>query len=406
MAPGNTNYSIEQLNGREYNVYTLRKSQLYPLQAGAVELESAEVDNAIHFIKEEYFNNQRNEIDEFFGNLIPTAIPPEGMLDEKITLQSKPVTINVKPLPEAEKPLSFKGAVGKFNFEATVLKNNFTTDDAGKLTITITGEGNMSLITAPEIIWPQGIEGYDPKTKDQLEKLTVPISGKKIFEYTFTVPKEGSYKIPSIEFSYFNLAQGKYIKLNSTPLDLTISKGVGKKVFNDDTSPKAPTNGISLGLSATIFLTSISIAILFSILVFMWLRKNKKKVTQKTEPIIPSSMASSLTEATIVLPLEPFALSEEKMIQGDSAEFYNALNNELRQFLANTLQIPLESVSKKTIIVEADQQGIAIYTRLQIEQLLDDIEWQLYTPMASGNSMEEMHKRAVEIAAALSRPLS
>jgi hypothetical protein len=138
----------------------------------------------------------------------------------------------------------------------------------------------------------------------------------------------------------------------------------------------------------------------------MWLRKNKKKVTQKTEPIIPSSMASSLTEATIVLPLEPFALSEEKMIQGDSAEFYNALNNELRQFLANTLQIPLESVSKKTIIVEADQQGIAIYTRLQIEQLLDDIEWQLYTPMASGNSMEEMHKRAVEIAAALSRPLS
>lgn len=406
MAPGNTNYSIEQLNGREYNVYTLRKSQLYPLQAGAVELESAEVDNAIHFIKEEYFNNQRNEIDEFFGNLIPTAIPPEGMLDEKITLQSKPVTINVKPLPESDKPLSFKGAVGKFNFEVTVVKNNFTTDDAGKLTIVITGEGNMSLITAPEINWPQGIEGYDPKTKDQLEKLTVPISGKKIFEYTFTVPKEGNYKIPSIEFSYFNLAQGKYIKLNSIPLDLTIIKGAGKMAFNNDTSPKAPPDGISLGLSATIFLISISIAILFFLLVFMWLRKNKKKVTQKTEPIIPSSIASSLTEANIVLPLQPFALSEEKMIQGDSTEFYNALNNELRQFLANTLQIPLGSVSKKTIIVEADQQGIAIYIRLQIEQLLDDIEWQLYTPMASGNSMEEMHKRAVEIAAALSRPLS
>jgi hypothetical protein len=406
MAPGNTNYSIEQLNGREYNVYTLRKSQLYPLQAGTVDLESAEVDNTIHFIKEEYFNNQRNEIDEFFGNLIPTAIPPEGMLDEKITLQSRPVTINVKPLPESDKPISFKGAVGKFNLEASVVKNNFTTDDAGKLTITITGEGNMSLITAPEINWPQGIEGYDPKTKDQIEKLTVPISGKKIFEYTFTVPKEGSYRIPSIEFSYFNLAQGKYIKLNTSPLDLTVNKGTGKKVFNNNTSPKATPDGISLGLSATIFLMSISIAILFSILVFMWLRKNKKKVTQKTEPIIPSSIASSLTEANIVLPLQPFALSEEKMIQGDSTEYYNALNNELRKFLANTLQIPLESVSKKTITIEADQQGIAIYTRLQIEQLLDDIEWQLYTPMASGNSIEEMHKRAVDIAAALSKPLS
>ena len=406
MAPGNTNYSIEQLNGRDYNVYTLRKSQLYPLQAGAVELESAEVDNTIHFIKEEYFKNQRNEIEEFFGNLIPTAIPQEGILEEKITLQSKPATINVKPLPESEKPLSFKGAVGKFNFEVTVLKNNFTTDDAGKLTITITGEGNMSLITAPDIIWPKGIEGYDPKTKDQLEKLTVPISGKKIFEYTFTAPKEGSYKIPSIEFSYFDVAQGKYIQLNSTPLSLTISKGSGKKVFNNNTLPKAQADGISLGLSTTIFLMSISIAILFSVLAFIWLRKNKKKVTQEIGPIIDSSTASPLNEVKTILPLQPFVLSEEKMIQGDSTEFYNALNNEFCKFLADALQIPLETISKKTIVREADQQGIAIYTRLQIEQLLDDIEWQLYTPMASGNSMEEMHKRAIDIAAALTNPLN
>ena len=84
------------------------------MEAGAVELESAEVDNTIHFIKEEYFTNQRNEVDEFFGNLIPTTIPPEGMLDEKVTLQSKPVAINVKPLPEVDKPVSFKGV--EFNF--------------------------------------------------------------------------------------------------------------------------------------------------------------------------------------------------------------------------------------------------------------------------------------------------
>ena len=406
MAPGNTNYSIERLNGREYNVYTLRKSQLYPLQAGAVELESAEVDNTIHFIKEEYFTNQRNEVDEFFGNLIPTTIPPEGMLDEKVTLQSKPVAINVKPLPEVDKPASFKGAVGKFNFDVSVLKNNFTTDDAGKLIITISGEGNMSMVTSPEINWPQGIEGYDPKMKDELEKLTVPISGKKTFEYTFTVPKQGTYTIPSIEFSYFNVAQGKYIKLNSTPLTLTISKGTGKKVFDNYPSPKAQAENISLGLSVIIWLMSISTAVLFTILAFMWYRKNKKKATPAIEPIIHSSVAAALPEFNTALPLSPFALSEEKMIQGNSNEFYNTLNNELRKFLADRLQIPLETISKKTIVSVADQQGMAIYTRLQIEQLLDDIEWQLYTPMASENSMEELYNRAMTIAAAFTTPSS
>ena len=94
------------------------------------------------------------------------------------------------------------------------------------------------------------------------------------------------------------------------------------------------------------------------------------------------------------------------MIQGDSTEFYNALNNELRKFLADALQISLETISKKTILREADQQGIAIYTRLQIEQLLDDIEWRLYTPIDSGNSMEDMYKRAIDIVAALTDPLS
>ena len=54
----------------------------------------------------------------------------------------------------------------------------------------------------------------------------------------------------------------------------------------------------------------------------------------------------------------------------------------------------------------ADQQGMAIYTRLQIEQLLDDIEWQLYTPMTSENSMEELYNRAMTIAAALATPSS
>ncbi len=406
MAPGNTNYSIERLNGREYNVYTLRKSQLYPLQAGAVELESAEVDNTIHFIKEEYFTNQRNEIDEFFGNLIPTAIPPEGLLDEKVTLKSNPIAINVKPLPEGDKPTSFKGAVGKFNFDVSLLKNNFTTDDAGKLIISISGEGNMSMVTAPEINWPQGIEGYDPKMKDELEKLTVPISGKKNFEYAFTVPKQGTYTIPSIEFSYFNVAQGKYIKLSSTPLTLTISKGTGKKVFDNNPSPKAEAENISLGLSTIIWLMSISTAVLFTIIVIIWYRKNKKKVTPAIEPSIHSSVATAFPELNAPLPLSPFALSEEKMIRGNSIEFYNTLNNELRKFLADRLQIPLATISKKTIVSVADQQGMAIYTRLQIEQLLDDIEWQLYTPMASENSMEELYNRAMKIAAAFTTPSS
>jgi hypothetical protein len=401
MPPGNTNYSIEQLNGREYNVYILRKSQLYPLQAGPVELETAEVDNTIHFIKEEYLNRQRNDINDFFGDFTQPSIPAEGMVDEKFNLQSKPSKIIVKPLPELDRPISFKGAVGKFTIEVALQKNNFTTDDAGKLTITIAGAGNMSMIIAPDINWPAGIEGYEPKTKDQLDQLTVPVSGTKTFEYTFTASKRGSYIIPAIDFSYFNVAAEKYITLSSEPLTVSVTQGIGKGSFTKNNSPLQPPPSAFLDGLLTNRWWILGTLILLSILI-IWLRKTKKKIIPTEAPT--DFAASELTAKSDNSTINPFSLSEEKMIRGDSKEFYEALNNEFRNFLATTLQIPLATITKKIIETQADQQGIALYTRLQIQQLLDDIEWQLYTPLASVDSMEGMYQRVIAIATTLTAP--
>ena len=398
MPPGNTNYSIEQLNGREYNVYILRKSQLYPLQAGPVEFETAEVDNTIHFIKEEYLNRQRSDINDFFGEFTQPSIPAEGMVDEKISLQSKPAKIIVKPLPELDRPISFKGAVGKFTMEAALHINNFTTDDAGKLTITIAGAGNMSMIIAPDINWPAGIEGYEPKTKDQLDQLTVPVSGTKTFEYAFTASKRGSYIIPAIDFSFFNVVAEKYITLSSEPLTVSVTQGTGKGSFTKNNStlqPKPPGFLDGLFINRWWILGTLT---LLSILI-IWIRKNKKKISTTQ---VPSDFAApELTATSHSSPINPFSLSEEKMIGRDSKGFYEALNNDFRNFLATALQIPLATITKKIIETKADEQGIALYTRMQIQQLLDDIEWQLYTPLASVDSMEDMYQRAAAIALTL-----
>jgi hypothetical protein len=106
-------------------MYTLRKAQLYPLQAGTVELETAEVENNIHFIKEEYINSQQGGLGNMFRDFAQTSIPVEALHDEKVTLQSKPALITVKALPEKGKPPFFKGAVGNFAIEAALEKKQF-----------------------------------------------------------------------------------------------------------------------------------------------------------------------------------------------------------------------------------------------------------------------------------------
>jgi BatD DUF11 like domain len=373
-------------------VYTLRKAQLYPLQPGPLELEAAEVENNVHFVKEGYLNKRGNPGTDMFGDLLSPSIPPEAMLDEKITLQSKPELINVQALPETNKPLSFSGAVGSFSIESSVEKNNFPTDDAGKLLVTISGQGNLTLVNAPEIVWPQGLEAFEPKAEEALNKLHVPVSGSKTFSFPFSVSQAGTYTLPSIEWSFFDAASGKYKILTTQPLQLTVTKGTGTKL--------APFVGTKTGgeyFFDTIFtnrwMIIVPVALLIFIGLFVWLGKETKKDKMAAVSTLEASK-TSLAE-TPEMPLQfPLAGSEEKLLQNDSQGFYQTIDKELKFFLASKLHLSAEEVkNKKNIVAALDKTNLPLTDSLHIQQLMEEIEWQLYAPYTDENKVQEVFEK-------------
>lgn len=394
IQPGST-YSIEKLNGREYNVYSLRKSQLYPLQAGTLELETAEVDNNIHFIREEYLNRQTDIMDDMFRDFSQTTIPAEGMHDEKVTLQNKPVFITVNPLPEKDKPALFKGAVGDFSISADVEKNNFTTDDAGKLRLSITGEGNMTLVNAPDIEWPAGVEGFEPVSKEQLNKLNVPVSGVKYFEYPFTVTSAGRYTLPAVTFCFFNVKEGRYKTVSTNPILINVKKGVSKRATIVSNSNEVKGNEQFFEMIFTnrwMIITPVALLIMGGL--FFWLLKDKKSASIAVPVVKAPADEIRVTKEVQAISFSPLSSTEEKLSQPDSHGFYETLNREMRKFLADKFSIPLSTINKKSIAEEADKKGIDVNTCLQIQQLLDDIEWQLYTPYVDEDKIRDMYNRA------------
>lgn len=106
--PDASGYTKQQLNGKEYNVYTIRKAQLYPLQDGNIELGSAELENNIQFIKEEYVDQRSNSVFDLFDDFAQATVPAEGIINQQVNLRSKPLMITVKPLPEVNKPVFLK----------------------------------------------------------------------------------------------------------------------------------------------------------------------------------------------------------------------------------------------------------------------------------------------------------
>ncbi len=399
--PGSSFYSIEKLNSRAYNVYTLRKSQLYPLQAGAMDIETVEVENNIHFIKETFLRSHQVNADDI-SNWERTGIPSEAMQDEKVTLQSKPIVIMVKPLPDTNKPASFRGAVGSFTLQTAVEKNNLFTDDAGKLQLVIVGQGNINLVNAPEIAWPQGIESYEAKITESLNNQAVPITGSKNFEYPFTVAKEGTYTLPAVEYSYFDPLLKKYKTITSKQIVITVTKGTGKTTAAKNDMINKNSNG---HFTDTLFTNRgwfiFPVAFLIFAGLFFWIKSENNKEKAQAIALKEKEIKPVMAELANV-PVNPLIDTEAMLVQHNSKGFYEALNKELRKFLAGQLNVAVESINKKCIAEELDKKGVAVGTGLQIQQLLYDVEWQLYTPFTDENKMEEMYQAANTIVHAFS----
>jgi len=384
------NALVEKYNGREYNVYTLRQTQLYPLQPGNVELESASVENQIHFVKEEYLKNSRE--DDLFGNFSSIAIPADALVTEKVTLQSKPVVIIVKPLPEQGKPVSFNGAVGNFSIHAAMEKDSLTTDDAGKLFITIEGEGNLTLVNAPEFEWPSGIEAFEPGMKESLDKRSVPVSGNKTFEYSFTINKEGNYTLKPVEYSFFDPATSQYKTIVTAPITFSVAKGSGKKTEAAAASKATSANENYFDrIFKNRWLLIAPLAMLILTGLFVWVRWDKKR--QLVE-IDDEQRKTDVAAEKIQEIKKPLSGSQAMLQHNNSREFYSMLDKELKIFLGEKLKLSSEQLSRRNIGTALYNAGFADEDSIAVLQLLDDVAAQLYTPVADESKAPYFYKKA------------
>ncbi len=402
--PNDMTYHTEKLGGREYNVYSIRKVQLYPLLAGNLEPGVVEIENNVRFIKAEYVNQQHAVFNDMFRDLTDASIPPGGIENYKVTLQSKPVTIIVKPFPEANKPANFKGAVGNFEIEAKLEKNNFTIDDAGKMGILISGAGNLQMINAPEIAWPEGLEGFDSKVTDELYKTTVPVSGRKIFEFPFTAAKPGTYTIPALAFSYFDSRDSKYKTISTKPLQVTIAKGTAnpKKLITENNS-KAKGTVLTQFFNKRWRVVSLIAILIICGLIFWLKREDKKEKKVKTLLIQEEKNIDDKPIEDIILgQINPLAAAYENLQRqdgpvGHEKMFYHELNQALKNYLSKKFFIATEELNKKNISEQLDKKGITNETVIKLHTLMDEIEWQLYTPFTESEQMKDFYERAYDL---------
>ena len=400
------NAAQEKYNGRLYNIFTLRKVELYPLQAGKITLDSVVSDNKVTFIKSDYAKAQMdNGFFDMLQNFGDAGIPASGLVEQNLTLKTAPVTIDVKPLPLEGKPEDFRGAVGDFKISSSLLKNNITTDDAGTLNVVVSGRGNIQLVNAPKIVWPEGIDAYEAKVKDNVDKSQVPMQGSKVFSFPFTVSKPGDYKIDSISFSYFDPETATYKTAYTPSLEVHVSKGSGHPQNSFAKNNKnVPDNSSFISTRTELFGGIILLIGIIILIIFLIIKKNKNKDLLETKIKLDDlKNAQAEKEKEFVIPENPLLLTHEKLVSQNSKEFFSTLDISLKNYLASKFKVPVNELTRRRLNEELDKCSVSLGTTLMLTSLLDEIEINLYAPPSSIHHLNNVFEKASEVVSLLDK---
>ncbi|WP_448104566.1 BatD family protein [Pedobacter panaciterrae] len=388
----NVQWEIETYNGEKYHVATLKQIILFPERFGKLTLDPL----AMTFVVRQAAPSN-DPIEQFFGG---------SYKDTKYKIKSTPITINVKPLPEAGKPEGFNGAVGNFSIGANLDKSSVKANEALNYTLKITGSGNLKLLKAPELTLPADIEKYDPKVNDDIKETMTGVSGSREYSYLLIPRHEGNYTIEPLKFSYFNPATGRYVSLTSGSFPVKVAKGdpgsnvtayatggqqdvktLAKDIAYIKTgNPGLTKDGEGFYGSALYYMLLCTGPVLF-LAAFgyrKWYRENNRDVIKAKGRNANKIAAKHLASA------------QKQLISGDKKAFYEKVYRGLYGYLSDKLNISAADLNKENI---GEQLKLRTVNESIIDQLTDTLdlcEMARYAPI-SGISEQEVFDKAKTI---------
>ncbi len=373
--------NTENINGKTFDVHVVRKVQLYPLQPGSFSIDAMEVRNKVEFSKSLVSKKTEQEIAEgVYAH--EEAEEKNNTVVVENSMHTEPVAITVKPSPEKNKPLDYNGATGSFKVIASLDKNELARNEEGNLIVTISGKGNFTQLSAPAIVWPAGIEGFDPTIKDSLDHQHSPLSGKRVFNFRFISAKAGNYIFPAISFSFFKPDSNIYKRIVTNPLTVHISKQ--KRKSNE--AAKDLTNAVKRKGQLKWWLTGIG-GLLIAAGVFYWVRKTKQVNIKQTSL---EDTSSTISVARILQPAYTFSEADDKT-------FYTVLRNYVWEFFSQHYGLTGSSMNKGMLSKTMDDHAVDTKDKNQLLEILHQCETGVFTNAESNTDKKKLLEETKDV---------
>ena len=396
-APSNLELNRENINGKIYNTAVIRRYMLIPQQEGTIVIEPAETVCQVRVRSSQ--GRSRSIFDDFF--------------DSYQTVRKRVVTptinFQVKPLPSGA-PASFGGGVGQFNITARFANDSIAANEASSLIVTVSGKGNVTMLSAPKIDFPTDFDVYDVKTTDRTEANGT--GGSKVFEYPFIARSYGDFTIGPIKYSYYDISKGAYVTTQAPEVTIKVSSdgvevvdgggvagGVRQSVRNIGSDIRyIATGGAGLVPKGRFFVTSwpfyailAAIVALFFILCAIINRRRK----------MMADVAGTRNRRANKMATERLRRSKGYLQQGLVGAYYEELHKAVMGYVSDKLTMPVSDLSKDNISEALASRGVPQDVTDRLMNIISTCEQARYAPDYTPEQMEYQYRDALETITAI-----
>jgi len=378
---------LEVYKGIRYEVADLKKTILFPERSGNLTIDPMSMTFTVRVPVQ-----SSDPFAQFF----------QDEKEEKYQAKSAPVTIYVKPLPDAGKPAGFSGAVGTFNIQSSIDKTELRANEALNYKVKVTGSGNIKLLKTLNASFPADFEKYDPKITDTVTENESGVSGSRFYNYLLIPRHQGQFNIDPLNFSYFNPATNRYVTLSAKGFHIKVDKGTNEsnvtsftdaekqdvKMLSKDIRYIKTGDGGLVKNGDTFFgsvgywlLLLLGPALCFGAYVF-----RNKLIAQNSDLVKVKSRKAGKIAA------KHLANAQKQLAAGNAAAFYEDVFAGLYGYLSDKLNIQFADLNKERIESALVDKKVSEQLRGRLLDTLDLCEMARYAPVTHISQQEVFEK--------------
>lgn len=398
---GSLQQSSTIIDGQPYNVATIKEMVLFPQKAGELTIEPLELSCLAQIRQQRQRTNTYDPFEDFFGDVLGTSYT-----NVRKEIKSQPITIEVLPLPTANKPNSFNGAVGQFTFTSKIDKNELKVNEAFTLTLTVSGKGNIELLELPKPILPPDFEVYDPKISTTVKNNALGIYGSKKAEYIIIPRVSGDFTLDDIEFSYFNPTLKKYETLKSDIHAIQVQKGESstssaiytpgqadiKYLGSDIRHINVNDNdlnitGVNFFMSTTYIIIIAGMIVIFVVVLVIYKKVNK---FNKNQALVKNKQATKVAKKRL-------NNAHKYMISNEQNSFYEEFSQALWGYISDKLNIVRSQLSMDSVREIMLNKEVSEDIVNEFVELLNNCEYARFAPGDANKKMDELYQKGIEL---------